>query len=555
VEQAFDHIIVGAGSAGCVLARRLGEDPRARILVLEAGDWDRSPLIKLPLAWGLILKHRRFDWGYFTEPESQLDGRRIECARGKVIGGCSAINGMAYSRGAPQDYEHWAHDLGLPNWGYADVLPYFKRAEQWSGGADAYRGGSGPLVVQPSQFADPLVDAFMSAVEQAGHPLNPDSSGLRLEGFGPMQTTIRRGRRWSAANAYLRPAMAAGNVTVWTGTIVTRVVLEDTGNGHQAIGVEVLRRGQRHVLRAEREVLLCGGVVNSPQLLMLSGIGEAQALQALGITPQVDLPGVGRNLQDHLVADVSYRRRKPGPLHQMLRMDRAAIDVLRSWCFGRGVAATIPAAVMGYIRSQPDLSLPDAQLILAAGPMTAAPYFAPFRRPYADAFGIKGILLQPESRGRVFLASADPLAPPRIEQNFLSTEGDRRAMREIVRRMREIGAQPALQSFAGDELTPGVQHTSDEAIDAFIRRTAITLHHPVGTCRMGPAADPMAVLDEQFRVRGVGRLRVIDGAAMPRILRGNTHAPIVMMAEKAADLILGRIGNPVCANHEPGPSD
>lgn len=534
--QVYDYIIVGAGSAGCVLAGRLSEDPQARILLLEAGGWDRSPLIKLPLAWGLILKHRRFDWGYFTEAEQQLDGRRIECSRGKVIGGCSSTNGMTYSRGAPQDYDHWAHDLGLRGWSYAEVLPYFKRAEQWEDGESDLRGGSGPLIVARSRFSDPLVPAFLKAAEGAGHSLNADYAGANLEGFGLLQTTIRQGKRWSAADAYLRPAMNRGNVTVRVGATVTRVLFE----ANRAVGVEVLCRGQRHEIRAEREVLLSGGVINSPQLLMLSGIGDPGMLEPLGIRLQAALPGVGRNLQDHLVIDVTYRRREPGPLHRMLRLDRAARDVLRAWFFGDGLSACLPAAAMGYIRSQPHLVQPDAQLIFAAGPMNAAPYLWPLRRPYSDAFSIKGIFLQPESRGRITLVSADPLAPARIEQNFLSTEGDRRAMREIVRRMREIGEQPVLRALATEELAPGAQNTSEAAIDAFIRRTAITLHHPVGTCRMGVASDPLAVLDEHFKVRGVERLRVIDGAAVPRTVRGNTHAPIVMMAEKASDLIRGQ---------------
>lgn len=534
--EEYDYIIVGAGSAGCTLAYRLGADPSLKILLLEAGGVDRSPIIKIPLTWGLILKNRLYDWGYFTEPEPGMDHRRIECARGKVLGGCSSINGMAYARGAREDYDHWARDLGLAGWSYDEVLPYFKRSESWQGGASELRGGDGPLTVTQLDYQDPLLDGFMQATELCGYPRNADYNGASIEGFGPMQTTIRRGKRWSAASAYLRPAIARGNVTVRTGALVRRVNFE----GRRAVGVELAVGAQVETLRATREVILSGGVINSPQLLMLSGIGEAAQLRRHGIQVAVDLPGVGQNLQDHIVCDVRWRRAgAPGPLYRALRLDRIGIDLLRTWLFGTGLSSKVPAAAVGLVRTRRELDLPDALLMLAAAPMTAGPHFGPLLKPYVDAFAIKGVFLTPDSRGTVSLSSADPTASAVIRQNFLSTESDRRAVRDMVRTMRHIGAQSPLAAFAAEELAPGPQAQSDEAIDAFVRRTAITLHHPVGTCKMGRDDDPLAVLDDQMRVRGVDGLRVIDGAAMPKVVRGPTSAPIIMMAEKMADRLLG----------------
>jgi 4-pyridoxate dehydrogenase len=547
--EKYDYIIVGAGSAGCTLAYRLGADPRLKILLLEAGGADSSPIIRIPLTWGLILKHRMYDWGYFTTPEPGLDGRSIECARGKVLGGSTSINGMAYARGAREDYDHWAEGLGLKGWSYNDVLPYFKRSEAWEGGESALRGGGGPLTVTRLHYKDPLLDAFMQATDLAGFPRNDDYNGVSCEGFGAMQTTIRRGKRWSAASAYLRPAVARGNVTVRTGALVRRVLFD----GARATGVELTNAnananngngGQStdviEAMHASREVILCGGVINSPQLLMLSGIGEAAQLRRHGIDVKVDLPGVGQNLHDHLVCDVRWRRAgEPGPLYKALRLDRIGIDLLRTWFCGTGLSGKVPAAAVGLVRTNGDLTLPNVQLILAAAPMTAGPHFGALLKPYVDAFAIKGVFLTPESRGSVSLSSADPAAHAVIHQNFLSTEADRVAVREMVRTMRRIGAQTPLAAFAAEELAPGPEAQSDAEIDAFVRRTAITLHHPVGTCKMGADDDPLAVLDAQMCVRGLQGLRVVDGASMPRVVRGPTNAPIIMMAEKIADHILG----------------
>ncbi|QBR01343.1 GMC family oxidoreductase [Paraburkholderia pallida] len=538
--KEFDYVIVGAGSAGCALAYRLGADPNLRILVLEAGGHDRSPTVKVPLTWGLILKNRLFDWGYFTEPEPGMNDRKIECARGKIVGGSSSINGMAYARGAREDYDAWARDLGLSEWSYEGVLPYFKRSESWEGGESALRGGSGPLTVIRMDYRDPLIGGFLHATRACGYPANEDYNGESVEGFGPMQATIRKGLRCSAAVAYLRPALARGNVTLVTQALVEKVMLEKQSGTPRATGVVYRHNGETVRAHARREVILSGGVINSPQLLMLSGIGPASELASHGLDTVVDLPGVGRNLHDHIVFDIRWRRQAPGPLHRMMRADRIGMDVVRTFFGKGGFSSKIPAAAVGLIRSQPHLQHPDIQLILAAGPMNAGPYFAPFKKPYTDAFSIKGIYLTPESRGLVRLGNADPSRPAIIEQNFLATEADRRSVREMFYRMREIGAQAGMQAFIAEELSPGPKTRSDADVDSFIRQNAITLHHPVGTCRMGPQGDAMAVLDSQMRVRGVDSLRVVDGSAMPRVVRGPTNAPILMMAERAADYMLGK---------------
>ena len=533
----YDYIIVGAGSAGCTLAYRLGSDPSLKILVLEAGGKDRSPLIKMPLTWGLILKHRLYDWGYETEPEPRMNGRRIECARGKVLGGSSSINGMAYARGVPEDYDFWARDLGLKGWSYADVLPYFKRSESWADGATALRGGDGPLNVDRLAFDDPLLDAFLASTDALGYQRVDDYNSGDVFGFGPMQVTIRNGKRWSAASAYLRPAVARGNVTVQTGTLVTRVLLEHG----RAVGVEVDTPHQKLFVR--REVLLAGGVFNSPQLLMLSGIGPAASLAKLGIRTAIDLPGVGENLQDHIACDVRWARREPGPLHRALRLDRLTGELLRNWCLGDGMFSKIPAAAVGLIHTDQSLDLPDVQVILAAAPMTAGPHLGPFLKPYADSYSIKGVFLTPESRGRICLSSSNPSTPPSIHQNFLKSPEDALSVRRMIQRVREIGSQDALAALRGEELAPGSHVLSNADLDGFIRSTAITLHHPVGTCKMGAENDRLAVLNEKMQVRGVQNLRVIDGSAIPRTVRGPTNAPIIMMAEKASDDVLQNAKN------------
>ncbi|MBO0739234.1 MAG: GMC family oxidoreductase N-terminal domain-containing protein [Alphaproteobacteria bacterium] len=482
-----------------------------------------------------MLQHRQHDWLYFAEPEATMGGRRVECARGKVIGGSSSINAMAYVRGHRGDYDRWAAQ-GLTRWSYAHVLPYFRRQESWEGGAGAYRGGDGPLTTRQTRYQDPLIAAYLESAQSAGHPVTEDYNGAQQEGFARTQQTIRDGRRCSAAVAYLRPALARPNLTVEVKALATRVLIE----GHRAVAIEYLKGSERRVARAEREVILAGGVINSPQLLMLSGIGDPDALRAHEIPVKAPLPGVGQNLQDHVSVTVAYRRKEPGPLHARMRADRIAMELGRAYLRGEGIAADWPGGVTAFLKSEPGLDLPDIQLLFSAAPMTAHPYLRPFVRPYVDSFGCRAVLLHPESRGRIELASADPRAPVRIRQNFLATERDWATLRAGVRLVREIGKQPPLASFATAEISPGPDCRSEVEIAAHIRATAITVHHPLGTSKMGRASDPTAVVDPEFNVLGIAGLRVVDASVMPDLVGGNINAPVIMIAEKAADLIRGR---------------
>ncbi|MGC2526006.1 MAG: choline dehydrogenase [Stellaceae bacterium] len=537
--NSYAYVIVGAGSAGCALANRLSADADASVLVLEAGGWDRDPWIHIPLGWGRMLQQRRNDWMYFAEPEATMDGRRVECARGKVVGGSSSINAMVYVRGHRGDYRRWAEG-GLDSWSYAHVLPYFRRQESWEEGAGPYRGGDGPLTVRRSRYADPLIDAYLAAGLTAGYPSTADYNGEQQEGFGRSQMTIRDGRRCSAAVAYLRPAMARPNLEILVQALATRILFE----GGRAVGVEYVKAGERHTAWAEREVILAGGVVNSPQLLMLSGIGDPDMLGAHGIAVTAPLPGVGRNLQDHISAPVTYARKEPGPLHAKMRADRIAWELANTYFRGRGIATDLPGGLMAFLKSGlasgPGADLPDIQLLFNAAPMAAAPYFAPFVPAYSDSFACRAVVLRPESRGRIELASADPDVPVRIRQNFLGTERDWAALRAGIAMIRDIGATAPLTPFAKAEIAPAPACRSTAEIDAYIRATAITVHHPLGTCKMGRPGDPAAVVDPELKVQGVEGLRVVDASVMPDLVGGNINAVVIMIAEKAADLIRGR---------------
>jgi 4-pyridoxate dehydrogenase len=528
----FDYIIIGAGSAGCTLANRLSADPDVRVLILEAGGWDRHPFVKLPLAWGRVLLDRIYDWGYDGEPQDTMAGRRIECARGKVIGGSSTINAMAYVRGNRGDYARWA-SYGLRGWSYEDVLPYFRRQESWEGGASAYRGGDGPLSTRKSQYQDPLVDAYLKAAVASGYALNDDYNGETQDGFARMQMTIRDGRRESAATAYLHPVLARKNLIVRIRAQVTRILIEST----RATGVEYLQDGQRISVRADREVILCGGAINSPQLLMLSGIGGPEALQAHGIPVKVPLPGVGHNLQDHPAALLVYARGDESPFLRNMRIDRLTLGFFEALAFGRGFMTDLPGGITGFVKSDAAQPMPDIQLLFIAGSLAAAPYLSPFRQPFADSFACRIVLLRPKSRGTITLASSDPLAAPRIRQGMLSTAEDWKALRNGIALFREIARRPELKPFIARELGPGPDVKADAQLEDHVRRTAVTAHHPAGTCKMGPDADPMAVVDDRLRVRGIGGLRVVDASVFPDLVGGNINAPTIMIAERAADFI------------------
>ncbi len=528
-----DFVIVGAGSAGCVLANRLSEDATHSVLVLEAGNWDRNPLFAIPLAARWLWFDKRYNWNYVSEPEPGLNGRRIMVPRGKVIGGSSSINGMIYSRGHPRDYDQW-RQTGLTGWGFADVLPYFKRAETNDRGETDFHGGDGPLQVMTYPAHTLEMATVLKSAEAAGFETTEDFHGAKPEGFGPPDYTVGSRLRSSAARAYLRPALERKNVQTLTGAQVFKVEIE---NG-RATGIRFRQNGREKFVAAKRDVILSGGAINSPQLLMLSGIGEAAALQQHGITPVLDRPAVGKNLQDHLSVLLRMKAGDKFGFENELRFDRLTGHML-NWVFrGKGPVRGMPLSAMGYVRTRPGLDRPDVQFFAAPVAPEAGPWFPGIKKRAGHQLVFRVVDLHPDSRGQIDLASSDPMEPVKIFHNYLGEEADLITRREGVKAARRVLSQSPMADDLLGELEPGPGVQSDEEIDNFIRETGSTLYHPVGTCRMG--ADQEAVVDGDLKVRGIEGLRVVDASVMPFVNGGNTNAPTIMIAEKAADAILGK---------------
>ena len=531
--ETFDYVIVGAGSAGCVLASRLTEDADVRVCLLEAGEPDNSALVRMPSGVGELLRQKgKFNWGFETIPQAHLNNRVMWQPRGRGWGGSSSINGMIYIRGHASDYDQWAQ-MGLTGWSYRDVLPYFKRSEAYAGGADAWHGAQGPLCVSGPESGNPIYAAFIAAGQEAGYPCTPDFNGAEQEGVGPYQLTIKDGVRWSVAMAYLRPLLGLRrNLRVISRAHAHKVLLE----GRRASGVKYSSGPGRpaQTVFARKEVLLAAGAMQSPQLLELSGIGDPALLAKAGIEPGIALASVGRNLQDHLDVTLVHECPEPITAHSMTKGLRKLGVGLNYVIRKQGPGRYNWLESGAFLRTRKELDAPDIQMHVVGGIMLDHGR----NLVENDGFTVHICQLRPESRGEIHSVSADPFAAPAIDPNYFSSELDRRTLRDGLRVARDIVRQPAFTALRGPEIAPGAAVQTDNELDAWIRQTAETIYHPVGTCRMG--ADPDSVVDPQFRVRGVEGLRVIDASVMPTLIGGNTNAPTIMIAEKAADVLRGR---------------
>ncbi|MEM5581143.1 choline dehydrogenase [Roseibium sp. AS2] len=541
MSDQFDFIIVGAGSAGCAMAYRLSEDPGNRVLLLEFGGTDAGPLIQMPAALSYPMNMALYDWGYESEPEPHLGGRRLATPRGKVIGGSSSINGMVYVRGHACDFDTW-EDMGASGWGFRNVLPYYKRMETSHGGQSGWRGTDGPLHVRRGTKWNPLFHAFRDAGAQAGYGVTEDYNGERQEGFGDMEMTVHKGRRWSTANAYLKPALKRGNLTLIKGALARKILIEDK----RAVGVEFEAGGAVREMRAAREVILAASSINSPKILMQSGIGPAQDLSALGIDVVADRPGVGANLQDHLELYLQQACTQPITLYKHWNLFSKALIGAQWLFFKQGLGASNQFESCAFIRSKAGIRYPDIQY-----------HFLPFAVRYdgqaaAEGHGFQAHVgpMRSRSRGRVRLTSSDPREKPSILFNYMSRDEDWEDFRRCIRLTREIFGQEAFADYRGKEIQPGAHVQSDEALNDFIREHVESAYHPCGTCRMGAQDDPMAVVDPQCRVIGVDGLRVADSSIFPQITNGNLNAPSIMVGEKASDHILGKDPLPA-ANQTP----